>query len=109
MMEDIWPDRRLMRAQSLTVAIMQEISKVAHFQNNEMRQIQDIVLNAFYQEGVEIITDADRAMAGLPPRDTKGWTPQELWVREKVNLEKLLKPFNITVDAEDLLHGKFPK
>lgn len=43
-------------------------------------------------EGMEIVTDACRAAAGLSPRGPLGWTAEELAVLEATRLDALLRP-----------------
>lgn len=53
----------------------------------------------FYEEGVEILTDHDRAMMGLPPRGPDGWTAQELWALEKRRLDLMSQPISMTIPS----------
>lgn len=45
------------------------------------------LLKMLYDSGVDVVTDADRAQAGLPPRDNLGWTADELRIIEAIKLE----------------------
>lgn len=47
---------------------------------------------AFYNSGVEVITDADRALAGLRPRNHMGLTREELQALEMHRLNAMLRP-----------------
>lgn len=58
-------------------------------ENNNYRKAYNALYEAFHQAGVEVLTDHDRAMAGLPTRDVKGWTPQELAILEAARLLKM--------------------
>lgn len=46
----------------------------------------------FMEAGAEILTDAHRQEAGLPPRGPDGWTLEEIIALEKHRLEMLTKP-----------------
>jgi hypothetical protein len=41
---------------------------------------------------VEVVTDYTRQEAGLPPRDGKGWTMEELVALERKRLELMSAP-----------------
>jgi hypothetical protein len=47
---------------------------------------------ALYEAGAEVITDADRRIAGLLPRDSHGLTVEELQILEFRRTEAMLKP-----------------
>ena len=46
----------------------------------------------FYEAGADIITDADRAAAGLLPRDKHGLTREELQILEAKRIQAMLAP-----------------
>lgn len=94
-------DRRRKRAQALQAAILQIVGKHLSdedYRRNAMRALSYELFDKLYQEGVEIITDADRAEAGLPPRGPEGWTMEELLVLEERRLESMRCPVIVTVE-----------
>lgn len=82
-------DLRRNRALSLASAIMQELEPFINQEDKNpiMRELEAL----FYRQGVEVITDADRQMAGLPQRDNRGWTNDELEILELARKQNLLK------------------
>lgn len=54
------------------------------------------LFQSFYNSGVEIISDADRALAGLSPRGPSGMTKEELAALEARHMEALLRPTSST-------------
>lgn len=53
-------------------------------------------------EGVEVMTDADRQQAGLPPRGPDGWTMDEMLAFEKYRLEWMIKPRPMLIPWADV-------
>lgn len=56
------------------------------------RDIYRSLFDLLYVTGAEVITDADRAMAGLEPRNERGLTETELRIMEDRMTEAMLKP-----------------
>jgi hypothetical protein len=79
-------NRRYMRAQLLlghTMSIVgKHICDCDHSQRNHHRDCARELLDLFFDSGAQIITDAERAEAGLPPRDEHGMTEDELQILE---------------------------
>ena len=80
------------RADSLAAHIMQIVSKYLRDEGREHRDCVRDLLAVFYENGVEVITDADRAIAGLPPRNEQGLTVQELQLLEMHRLQVMMRP-----------------
>lgn len=96
---DMRLDRRRLRANSLAAAVMQVITPYIRDEDGqERKEAYYAMLKLFLTEGVEVLTDNDRLAAGLPPRDEKGWTPDELAVFEAVRLEALARPVYFRLD-----------
>lgn len=56
------------------------------------RQIYRSLFDLLYATGVEVISDADRAAAGLEPRNERGLTERELQIMEARLIEAMLAP-----------------
>lgn len=61
------------------------------------REVARVLDDLFHCAGVQIITEADRAAAGLPPRDHNGMTLEELAVYEARMREAMLRPLQMFV------------
>lgn len=83
-------DRRLMRAQALTAAVMKTLEPCT-LPGSE-RAVYQALIELFYQSGAELSTDFDRADAGLAPRDGDGYTATERTDFETRLREALLSP-----------------
>jgi len=93
--DEIVIDRRYLFASKFVGDILHIVGK--HLsdedrQNEAMREIARELGDHAYKNGVYILTDADRAEAGLPPRGLTGWTKAELWALENRRLEVMLNP-----------------
>lgn len=84
---------RYLRARMLTAEVLRSIEP---FLNLDVRRqdVSDAVLNLFMTEGVEVLTDHTRAEIGLPPRNAKGWTMEEVLALERVRLELMTRPMS---------------
>lgn len=82
-------DLRRNRALSLASTIMQELKPFIN--QDDINPIMQQIEILFCRLGVEVITDADRQMAGLPQRDNRGWTNDELEMLELARKQNLLK------------------
>lgn len=87
-------DRRRMRANSITAHIMQAIGKYMcdHGDVDGAKEASRALFDMLFQAGAYIVTDLDRANAGLSPRDYNGLTREELQIMEAKMLEALLAP-----------------
>jgi hypothetical protein len=86
-------DMRRLRAQQLVAAVMHVASKyVESDEGDSRRELYYELFALLHENGVEILTDADRAEMGLPPRGPDGWTVEELIAREKWRIECLARP-----------------
>lgn len=77
-------NRRYTQTQQLLGLVMHHITPYLN-PNPESRACRDVARvleELFHASGVQIITEADRAAAGLPPRDHNGMTLEELTVME---------------------------
>lgn len=98
-------DRRRRRSMVLLSAIMQIVHKHVTFSTVERNIADDIhhqLLTTFLDHGVEIITDADRAEAGLPPRGREGWTGVELCILEHARLSAMMAPIVVHLPKESV-------
>lgn len=94
------PDRRRMRAEVVAHHILHvlepwldRLQRLEDFADKHRdtsrgspkvhREVYEEIFTALYAAGVEVITDADRAQAGLEWRDAKGITPTELRIMER--------------------------
>lgn len=98
----LYKDVRRVRAQHLTAHIMSMIGDrlCDHGERNSMRDVAGELFEALYESGAEIITDADRATAGLPARDGSGMTVEQLRVLEARRLEVMRRPVMFAIPAE---------
>lgn len=96
--DDMRPDRRKQRADSLLHLVLDAIRPhIVPIGARGERMLASALYTAFYEAGADAVTDADRANAGLPPRDAKGWTAQELAALELFRLQVMCKPRVVTV------------
>jgi hypothetical protein len=98
---DFAPDRRRLRAEMIAHHIalalnpwierMERLEEWVESQRDDadkrglprtMRDIYEKIFETLYIEGAEVITDVDRAAAGLPYRNAKGLTEIELRIME---------------------------
>lgn len=90
-----WSDVRRIRSESLVHHILHIVEKHLSAEDNRRNVMRDIAYELdekFRSEGVEIITDALRSEAGLPPRGDDGWTIDELTVLERRRIELMMGP-----------------
>jgi hypothetical protein len=89
-------DLRRKRAHSLVAAVLKELR--GHLDDYEVeRAVAHAMERVFSQEGVEVLTDYDRAQIGLPPRSGDGWSMDEVIALERMRLEALCKPMAMTI------------
>jgi len=98
-------DRRSPRAQQL-VAMIMEILKgriVAGEYGSVLTELMDLL----WCQGAQVVTDADRQQAGLPPRNHHGMTLEELAILERRQIEAMLEPHEVIfVDHASLAEVK---
>jgi hypothetical protein len=78
-----------------------------------MRRCWEDLTKIFYANGAEVITDADRATAGLKPRDNLGYTLDELHILEAHSTLAMTAPMVVmgmdfakdAIKPEDLTEG----
>lgn len=84
------PNRRRRGAEILAHAIVKDIEP--HIFEGEQRDVLEKLYRMFHAAGIDVITDEDRANAGLPARDAYGWTDAELQAIERWRTELLSRP-----------------
>lgn len=92
-------NRRHMRTQQLLGLVLHHIRPYLD-PNPERRVDRDVARvleELFHTSGIQIITEADRAAAGLPPRDHNGMTLEELAVYEARMMEAMLQPLQMMI------------
>lgn len=62
------------------------------------RDIAEALFDLFFAIGAEVITDADRAEAGLDPRNERGLTMHELHAMEDRLMAAMRTPVHVIVD-----------
>jgi hypothetical protein len=98
-MDDMRQDRRYRRATELAHATMKALDPF--IADDTRRRAYEAVIDVYMQKGVEVITDYERRAYGLPERDEKGWTREEMLALEMKRLEILTKPLVMTVPLKD--------
>lgn len=88
------PEIRRGRVSQLTGSIMNLIGKhlCDHGETNHHREASRTLFETLYEAGAEIITDADRAVAGLPRRGPYGLTAEEVHILEAQRTQAMLRP-----------------
>lgn len=92
---------RRARAQAITAAILHEIKEFLPDDSHRMRHVTTQLLDFFIAAGAEVITDADRAMAGLQPRGPSGLTADELLALEKRRIDAMMGPAPLIMREKD--------
>lgn len=95
-------NRRHIRTQQLLGQVLHHIAPYLD-PNPERRADRDVARvleELFHCSGVQIITEADRAAAGLPPRDHNGMTLEKLSIYEARMMEVMLRPLQIFVGPD---------
>lgn len=91
-------NRRYIRTQQLLGLVLHHLRP--YLDPGDQRDVARVLEELFHTSGVQIITEADRAAAGLPPRDHNGMTLEELAVYEARIMEAMLKPLQIFVGPD---------
>ena len=85
-------DRRRETATALTNLISKEIAPFLgdgeHAREDAARAIYGIIMG----QGVSFLTEQDRRDLGLPPRDDKGWTADEIRAYQAHRLDMMARP-----------------
>ncbi len=85
------PDRRHQRAMTLMAELARIVEPyLAHAASQRLlyRELMELLT----REGVEVLTDYTRWEIGLPTRDGKGWTIEEIIALEKARLDAMTRP-----------------
>lgn len=92
----LYPHHRGNRATVLTAHIMNIIGKYLcdHGKARGHKEASRDLFEAIYESGAEIITDADRAAAGLPQRGPYGLTREQLCILEAHYMRAMLAPIS---------------
>jgi len=92
--QTLQPELRRARTQRLVAYIMHHVGRhlCDHGENHGPRDASRDLFEALYEAGAEVVTDADRAAAGLPPRDQYGLTREELVLLEQRRLDAMRAP-----------------
>lgn len=84
-------NKRRMRAQMMAAELYRVIEP--HLDRDaDRRTVHDGLMELIFSDGWEVITDAQRAEAGLPPRNEEGWTAEELVALEQHRLDLMTRP-----------------
>ncbi len=86
-------DRRSPRAQQLVAMIMAILK--GRIADGEYGSILIELNDLMWCQGAQVVTDADRQQAGLPPRNHHGMTLEELAVLERRQIEAMLQPHEV--------------
>ncbi len=89
------PEHRRVRANVLTAHIMQIVGKYICEHDDgrkNMRRAHEELFESLYESGAEVITDQDRAEAGLEPRGPLGLTREQLRIIEAKRTMAMLGP-----------------
>lgn len=86
-------DRRSPRAQQL-VAMIMEVLK-GRIPAREYGLVLTELNDLMWCWGVQVVTDADRQQAGLPPRNHHGMTLEELAILERRQIEAMMHPHEV--------------
>jgi len=89
---DFTPDRRRHQVMAIVALVMDAIGKHIPDDGHSHKHATYDLLEALDKAGIDIITEEDRARAGLPPRGPKGWTHQELQIMDHKRLMVMLEP-----------------
>ena len=93
---DMRPDRRRQRAQMFAAEVLRIVNRYVcdHGEENHdnMKHLHRELFGLFYNQGFDTVTDLDRANAGLPLRDDKGWTADELRMLEHARIAAMGRP-----------------
>lgn len=84
---------RQQRATALTAVTLKAIEPfLDQGSDNVRRDAYYALMDLFMQQGVDIVTDHDRALLGLSPRTADGWTMEEIRAMDQLRLNTILPP-----------------
>lgn len=87
-----WHNMRQLRADALASHVMRIVEPFIRDRDHDTRKpVYEALFKAFHEAGVEVITDADRARAGLMPRNDQGYTHEDLQIMECQRREAMLR------------------
>ena len=93
---------RRARADMLAAHIMSIVRKyIPDDGSKARRRAQEDLRDALYTSGGDMISDADRAEAGLAPRNEFGITAEEMQAMELRRREIMLRPFTATLTDQE--------
>lgn len=96
------PNLRYQRAQLFANVVMQALGDLLGPDEqfpNKRRDAYERLFEIFHREGFDVITDEDRAKAGLEKRGELGWTDKELHIMEHTRLLAMMSPILSTFPA----------
>jgi len=93
-------DLRRARATRLVAALMHELVGVLPDDRYIIRDVHDTLMRVLSNEGIEVISDANRQVLGLPPRGPDGWTAEEIVAMERRRMDEMLRPISMVVPKE---------
>jgi predicted metal-dependent phosphoesterase TrpH len=88
--EEYAPDRQRYQVDAVAALIMSAVGK--YIQRDDHKYATRDLIDALHNAGIDVITKDDREKAGLPPRNQKGWTDQELAIMDVKRTEAMLRP-----------------
>lgn len=97
------PNMRMQRAQMFAAQVMRIIDRdiCDHTEDVRARQrLHSRLIDLFYSQGFDTVTDQDRTAAGLLLRDDDGWAPEELRAMELRRIEMLSRPMTVPKSAD---------
>lgn len=102
-------NRRMMRSRAFVAMLMDIVHEYMKRHDRNERDQRDVerdvyekLMETCEQHGIELISDEDRELVGLPPRGPDGWTDEEIIALERVRLELMLRPVVASVLVPDI-------
>lgn len=89
---DMRLDRRRRTADALTNAISRAIEPFLGDDEHAREDAARAIYGVLMDQGLFVLTDQDREALGLPPRDDKGWTADEIRAYEARLLDMMTRP-----------------
>lgn len=94
-LDDFTPDMRRMRTEQFVAEVMRVVSPYIcdpDARGREEAEVYRRLIDHFWTVGIDFVSDHIRAQVGLPLRNDRGWTPQELRVMEDLRIEAMMRP-----------------
>jgi hypothetical protein len=91
-------DKQSDQVASVAALVMGAISKHIPDDGHSRGDAMTDLVSALHDATIDIITQEDRAKAGLPPRSAAGWTDQELRIIDAMRIQEMMLPFERTLD-----------